>query len=208
MDTDVPRGEDWIPSILSTISSLKYQPKILCTGLKPNAEILRRLVHPSFAGYLLKDEIRYSLAWAISAAVNGRRVITNSILDLAFSIGFSIPRPCAVVDGLKIIGDPSERHEHVGRLAFLFSMERGEMADEFGVGEDYIYQLISRAYKNLGVEEVLSNPAILKEYFGQSRLIIAQIERIKKASKSSVKAKSKETIAFHMLTRPEITELK
>ncbi|MEW5872017.1 MAG: hypothetical protein AB1894_22300 [Chloroflexota bacterium] len=207
MDTDIPDGEDWIPRVLEAIAPFKKQPMILCTGIRPNPRVLSQLTHPAFQGYILKDEIRYSLAWAISKAINRKWVITDGIQALAASIGFEIPKPCVVLDGRNVIGYLSERQADVARLAFLFSMERGELADELGVGEDWGFQLVSATYKSLGLEDVLTDDTLMMDYFGEHDLILDQVERIRSERKGSKKSKGMETLAFHMMTMPEIKEL-
>jgi DNA-binding NarL/FixJ family response regulator len=207
IDTDIPGGENWISRILETVASLNQIPKILCTGLRPNAEVLRQLSHPAFVGYILKDEIRYSLAWAISMAIDGKWVITDGVQALAYSIGFQLPKSCLVLDGRNVIGQLDERKANVARLAFLFSIERKELADELGVGKDWGYQLVSEVYEELGIKDVLEDEEILQNYFGDYELIMSYIKKIKK-SRRGLKSKDMETLAFHMITMPEMSELK
>jgi DNA-binding NarL/FixJ family response regulator len=207
LDTDIPGGEDWIPRIVETVKPLEKPPRILCTGIRPNRAVLRQLNRPFFAGYILKDEIRYSLTWAISLASEGRWVITDGVQALAAEQGISLPRPCLVLDGRNVIGRLSERQADVARLAFLFSIERRELADELGVGEDWGYQLVSAVYDSLGIKDILTDDDLLEDYFGRSRLIRSYVERIRRERGGGVKSKDMETLAFHMITMPEIKEL-
>lgn len=208
LDTDIPGGEDWIPRIVEIVEGRKHMPKILCTGIRPNPSVLRQLHHPVFAGYILKSEIGYSLAWAIALAMNGEWVITDGVQELAFSEHFVLPRPCLVLQGSSQIGHLTERQADVARLAFLFSIERRELADELGVGEDWGYQLVSAVYENLGIKDILTDDELVKEYFGSSELITSYINRIRKDVKGSGKSKDMETLAFHVVTMPDIKELK
>jgi DNA-binding NarL/FixJ family response regulator len=207
IDTDIPGGEDWIPSVLATINKFKEQPRILCTGIKPNPDVLKKLTHPAFVGYLLKEEIRYSLAWAISMAIEGRWVITDGVQQLASSIGFRLPKPCIVLDGRNVIGHLDERKANVARLAFLFSIERKELSDELEVREDWGLQMVSAAYKELGIKDLLDDEATLKDYFGKNEFIMAYIEDIRQMMRDKKKSKDMETLAFHMITMPEMREL-
>jgi DNA-binding NarL/FixJ family response regulator len=208
LDTDIPGEIDWIPRIKDTIASLAKFPKILCTGIHPNPHVLRQLDHPAFAGYILKDEIGYSLAWAISLAIRGTWVITDSVQGLASAEGIALPSPCLVLNGRNVIDHLTERQADVARLAFLFSIERRDLADELGVGRDWGYQLVSEVYDNLGIKDILSDDEFVKDYFGDYDLIMKYIDQIRKESKGSGKAKDMETLAFHMITMPEIKELK
>lgn len=208
IDTDIPGGEDWIPDVLSTINKFKKQPRILCTGIKPNPEVLRKLTHPSFVGYVLKEEIRYSLAWAISMAIEGKWVITDGVQGLASSIGFRLPKPCIVLDGRNVIGHLDERKANVARLAFLFSIERRELSDELEVGEDWGLQMVSAAYKELGIKDLLEDESMLQDYFGKYEFIMAYIHDIRQKMMDKKKSKDMETLAFHMITMPEMRELR
>lgn len=208
MDTDIPGGDNWIPRILEQISKHKNPPRILCTGINPNKAVLRELNYPAFTGYILKEEIGYSLAWAISLAMEGNWVITDSVQSLAFSENILLPRPCLVLEGSTRIGNLTQRQADVAKLAFLFSIERRELADELGVGEDWGYQLVSAVYENLGIKDILTDDALVHEYFGSSDLILSFINRIRSEAKGSGKSKDMETLAFHVITMPAIKELK
>ncbi len=208
MDTDIPGGEDWIPQILGAISGMKHPPAILCTGIRANPQILSRLAHPSFVGYILKNEINYSLAWAIDIAMSGKWVITEGVRSLAASTHYPIPRPCMVLDGRRTVQSTLSKHQaEVSRLAFLFSMERRELADELGIVEDWSYGLVSQIYEALGIKDLLSDEASLQSYFGDDPLLLAHIEKTRAATNNSVKAHDLETLAFHIITMPEIVEL-
>lgn len=207
LDTDIPGGEDWIPRILELISSKKKPPKILCTGIRPNKAVLRELNNPAFAGYILKEEVGYSLAWAISLAADGTWVITDGVQSLASAEHIHLPTPCMVLEGRHRIEGLTQRQADVAKLAFLFSIERRELADELGVGEDWGYQLVSAVYENLGIKDFLSDDELIQEYFGHSDLILSYIKRIRSEAKTSGKSKDMETLAFHVITMPEIKEL-
>lgn len=207
VDTDIPGGENWIPDVLTALKRFQKQPKILCTGIRPNPEILKKLTHPAFVGYVLKDEVRFSLAWAISMATEGKWVITDGVQQLAASIGFHLPKPCIVMDGRHVIGHLDERKANIARLAFLFSIERRELSNELDVGEDWGLQLVSAVYKELGIKDLLEDDALLNDYFGNYDFILEYVEGIRRKMKDKKKSQDMETLAFHMITMPEMREL-
>jgi DNA-binding NarL/FixJ family response regulator len=208
MDTDIPGGEDWIPQILGAISGMKHPPAILCTGIRANPDVLARMIHPSFVGYILKNEISYSLAWAIDIAMSGKWVVTEGVRSLAASMRFPLSRPCVVLDGRRTLQSTLSRHQaDVSRLAFLFSMERRELADELGVVEDWGYGLVSQIYEQLGVKDILTDDEVMQSYFEDQPLILAHIQKIREKGKASVKAHDLETLAFHIITMPEMVDL-
>jgi DNA-binding NarL/FixJ family response regulator len=207
LDANILRGEKWTPEALKKLVSQAKLPKILCVGIEPKRQVLKQLTHPCFVGYILKDEICFSLAWAISLAIEGYWVITEGIQSLALDTGFRLPRPCLVLDGRQINRHLSERQTHVARLALMFSMGRHELADELGIG-DWGYGLVSEIYRELGVRELLTDKNLAGYYFGNSALVQSYVRKIRKGIKGSIKARDMETLAFHMITMPEIRELK
>ena len=208
LDTDFPGGEAWIPQILEAISGVQHPPVILCTGIQADPDVLGRMEHPYFVGYILKNEINYSLAWAIDIALSGKWVITEGVRSLASAIRFPLPHPCVVLDGRKTLQSTLSKHQaDVSRLAFLFSMERRELADELGIVEDWGYGLVSQIYEQLGVKDILNDEESLQSYFGDQPLILSHVEKIRAAGKNSVKAHDLETLAFHIITMPEMVDL-
>jgi DNA-binding NarL/FixJ family response regulator len=208
MDTEIPSGEDWIPQILGVISGMKHPPAILCTGVKANPDFLSHLHHPAFVGYILKNEINYSLAWAIDIAMSGKWVITEGVRSLASSMRYPLPSPCVMVDGRKTLQSTLSPHQaDVSRLAFLFSMERRELADELGIVEDWGYGLVSQIYEQLGVKDILNDDEILRSYFDEQPLILSHVKKIRESTHSTVKAHDLETLAFHMITMPEMVNV-
>lgn len=204
LDTDIPGGENWIPRIRKTLCSLNRFPKILCTGINPENKILSQLVDPFFCGYILKDEIQNSLAWAVALAVDGYWVITDSIQALAASIRHDLHKPCVVLEGRYAVQNLTSHQEHVARLAFLFSMERRDLADELGVTEDWGYGLVSAVYEKIGLKEALSNENDLSDFLGNYSLLNSHFEKIKKQTQGISKTRDMETLAFHILTMPEM----
>jgi hypothetical protein len=182
-------------------------PAILCTGIKPNGRVLVQLTDPFFRGYILKGEILNSLAWAVALAVEGNWIITDSIQALSSSLNFTLPKPCIMLEGRYAVQNLTPHQAHVARLAFLFSMERRDLADELGVTEDWGYGLVSAVYEKIGLKDILSGDVDLSGYLGHHKLLTSHFEQIKEESEGSGKARDMETLAFHLLTMPEMREL-
>jgi DNA-binding NarL/FixJ family response regulator len=208
MDTDIPGGGNWLLEILGAISGMQHPPAILCTGIHADSQVLSRLAYPQFLGYILKNEIGFSLAWAIDIALRGKWVITEGVQSLAADIHYPLPHPCVVLDGRKTLQSTLTKHQaEVSRLAFLFSMERRELADELGIVEDWSYGLVSQIYEQLGVKDIIDDSDALESYFGDQPLIMAHVKKIREARNRSFKAHDLETLAFHLITMPEMVEL-
>jgi DNA-binding NarL/FixJ family response regulator len=234
IDTDIPLDDNWLNGVMQKladynasqfvdheISKQKYTPPVmLFTGVNPNHKVSNLFRTPGFGGYILKDEIRYSLAWAVILAVGGKVVITPGVLKL-INHAYPFPAGSLILDGRKPIPfvGLSDRETRAARLAILFSMERRELANELMITEDYSYGLISSIFEKIGLNDVLNGCASPELYFGEHPAVMihlnAAIKSLKKASENNgrttksktMKVKGKETLAFHLLTLPHIEEI-
>jgi DNA-binding NarL/FixJ family response regulator len=218
IDTDIPHDQNWLSDVLRSMAKNSPQTTILFTGVGPNIQIARMLAQSNFAGYVLKDEIRYALAWAVSLAVEKRIVVTPGICD---RIDRSNPLPpgTLILNGCNPIANFSERDAEAARLAFMFSMERRDLADELQISEEYSYGLVSALYEKMGLNDVLKGEAEPEQYFGNHpavkthlRQAFETLKRVESrkgttAKSTSKKIKDKETLAFHLLTLPDIDEI-
>jgi hypothetical protein len=169
-----------------------------------SAEI-RQTDFPGFCGFILKNEIRYALGWAIALADEQQWIITPGLETYVRGLA-RLPHTL-VLDGRKTVHDLTEHEAEVARLALIFSMERRELSDEIKITADWSYGLVSAIYRKLGMEEILSGEVDPQEYLGRQ---FAENPRFKEMLKQSVKMRKKndlETLAFHILCMPEIREI-
>jgi hypothetical protein len=59
----------------------------------------------------------------------------------------------------------------------------------------------------LGVKDVIKDENVMRQNFGDQELLLSYTDRIRDDSKASFKAKDMETLAFHMITMPDMVEL-
>jgi len=226
MDTDIPHDPSWLTEALRSLAKHRPKTAILLTGVAPNIQITRLLAHSNFAGYVLKDEIRYSLAWAVSLAIEGHIVITPGVCDL-FEKTNPFPPGTLILDGRNPVAAFSKRDSERARMAFIFSMERHEFADELGISEDYSYGVVSELFDKIGLNDVLLGNVKPEQYFGAYPTVLIHvqeaIEKIRQAEKKArekannkgnptkdekmAKVKEKESLAFHLLTLPDISQI-
>lgn len=206
LDTEMPADRQWLERALETISAHKSPPRVLCTGTHADLQVLRRAFIPTLRGYILKNEIEFSLAWAVDLISQDKWVVTPGIEKLALEACVDLPRPYCVIDGRKSIWSLSDHQLRVARLAFLFSMERRELADEMQVTAEWSYGLVSGLYKELGIGAPPALEFDPRELFGNNRILIGHFKRISAGAGSARKGKDLETLAFHLLTIPEIRE--
>jgi hypothetical protein len=60
----------------------------------------------------------------------------------------------------------------------------------------------------MGLKDIMSNEDEIRNYLGNHELLITHFDKIKSEANNSNKTKGMETLAFHMLTMPELKELK
>ena len=208
----------------------KYSPdtRVLFTGMAPNIQIAKMLAQSNFAGYILKDEIRYSLAWAVSYTNEYKIVVTPGVCSL-FEKQNPLPHGTVILDGRNSFASLSPHNTEMARMAFIFSMERHEFADENDFSEDYSYGVISGLFDKIGLNDILAGEGDPKDVFGDHPFVLGHVEQaikaVREANEKAVEELSlvnnsirkgqpdqakmprisnKETLAFHLLTLPDI----
>lgn len=181
------------------------ETRILLVGNRPNLTVWKAASQqPLFVGYILKEEIRFSLAWAADFATDGHWVATPAVQDLAIGQDIHLPEGWLVMDGRREITNFTPHETDVARLALIFSMERRELADELSISDDWGYGLVTTLYKKLGLEELLTGEVESSVYLGNHPAVSERLNAILAGLKRSKKAKDLETLAFHLLTMPEL----
>lgn len=177
--------------------------KLLLVGSKPDPKALRSIPPHLFAGYLLKDEILSSLAWAITFAAEGSTVFTPTTLDLAYEQNFAVPEKKIILRSRNIPG-LTDRQTDIAKLAIIFSIGRRDLADELKISDQWSYGMVSELYTKLGLSEIFDGGIDAYRYMENDEVIRAHITEILEDLGSSKKARDVETLAFHLLTMPSI----
>ncbi len=209
-DAENNNNASWLVNSIGDFKKINKGVKILFTGVHPNTQTVRSIVDNGYSGYILKGEIQFSIAWAISLATENYFIVTPSINY----ISTKLPNKTIILDGQKPLSSFSQRDIEAARLAFIFSMERRELADELLISEEYSYGLVSALYEKIGLNSVLRGEIAPESYFGDHPALKKHINRIfqllhkqsndKSKSNKSHKAIDKETLAFHLITMPQI----
>jgi hypothetical protein len=211
IDTEITHNEPWLAPLLDALHIMAPAARILFTGLQPDERLLRQSMETryagQFAGYILKEEIRHSLAWACVLGAEGKWVTTPGLHALAGRMGLRLRPNSVILDGRRIFNTLTEREIEVVRQAVLYSVERYDLADELAISQDWTYGLVSGLYKKLGLEEILSGEVDPLVYLGQNRLVLDHVKGILERLKGSKKAVELESLAFHLITTPEIEEI-
>jgi len=193
-----------LSDICQTLHSKCKDIKILLTGIRPDPKIFRQSGEPWISGYVLKSEVGYALSWVITFINEGHWVLTPGVQTLANEINYYLPESALVLDGRRSILEFTDHEAEVARMAFIFSLGCRDLADELKISEQWSYGLISELYKKMGLTDIIAGEVDLFSYIGKSEIIKAKFDEIVEQLGSSKKARDMETLAFHLLTMPEI----
>ncbi len=204
VDVDLFGEEFTIDEICESLNEAKSNAKILLTGIQPESRIIRQISDPRVCGYVLKHEVGYSLSWVITFAYDGSIVFTPSTYRLATQMNITLPDTKLVLDGRKHLPGFTEHEAEVARFAFIFSLGRRDLADELKISEQWSYGLVSELYEKMGLSDILSGEVDLFSYIGESEIIRSHFQEIIEQLGNSKKARDLETLAYHLITMPEI----
>jgi DNA-binding NarL/FixJ family response regulator len=193
-----------LADICQTLQSKHQHAKILLTGICPDPKILQQVSDEQIAGYVLKSEVGYALSWVITFVSDGHWVLTPGVQKLAHENNYLLPANALVLDGRRNILKFTDHEAEVARMAFIFSVGRRDMADELKISEQWSYGLVSELYKKMGLADIIAGEADLFSFIGESEIIKRKYKEIMDQLGESKKARDMETLAFHLLTMPEI----
>jgi DNA-binding NarL/FixJ family response regulator len=202
VDVDLLGEYFTIHEICQSLVAKQKTAKILLTGIEPDPKIIREMREDRVHGYVLKGEIGYSLSWVITFVYEGYWVLTPGIQNVMLKL----PPNALVLDGRKTIPGFTDHEAEVARMAFIFSVGRRDLADELRITEQWSYGLVSELYKKMGLTEIISGEVDLFAYIGESAIIRKKFDDIIEQLGTSKKARDMETLAYHLLTMPEIIQ--
>lgn len=210
VDTEVPGDPEWPFRIAGLARASASPPAVIFTATKGSNETLEKVVDGGHGGYLLKPEIRYSMAAAIAIVSKlGRFVLTPSVYTLALQWRIQLPEQAMILDGMKSTLDLTPREKEIARLAILFNHPHRELSDELLIRADQVAKHVSNVYAKLGLDQFLAGEIDPEAVF-EDKLILAHFRRILErvaANPDRRKTADMATLAFHMLTVPEIKEV-
>ncbi len=218
VDTEVPSDEQWPSKVTQIVRSLPQPPAVLYTCTSPDQRVLSHVVGTHGGGYVSKGEIRYGLASAISAVAQGQFVITPGVHMIAGRV--ELPENTVVMDGTIPVATFTPRESEISRLGLLFNLGQRDIADDLVVSSDFVAEIMGQIYEKLGLRDILSGEKTLEEFF-QDEMLLARCRSVleksglplgkeaanPEAHKAVHKAPWMPTIAFHLLTRPDVEEL-
>lgn len=217
VDTEVPENPTWPDRVADLVDGLEKKPAVVYTCTYPRPKVLQTLLQRGARGYLVKSEILYSMASAVVFAAQGQFVITPSVLDGLEAV--ILPQQMVILSGHLPAVDFTQRESDIVRLGILFNLAQRDIADELSISTNWVAEAISNAYDKLELGEVVSGSIPLERYFEdvvlqkRIRAVLGRGKGVESNSQDSApprrslrKAPWLSTIAFHLLTVPEVEE--
>jgi len=207
LDTEIP-GAPILPFELAAMTQeMSTSPVILYTATKASREPLTQVLKAGRGGYILKGELLYALASAVADIHKGHLVITPGVRNLVDEV--SLPSGLRIMDGRKQWSAFTPREKEVIRLAMIFNLAIRDMADELVLSPGWVSELVSTIYMKLGLREILTGETALENYFTDEAVLehcreITKRGEAVEGERKLRKAPWMSTLAFHLLTIPEV----
>lgn len=206
LDVDFLGDEINVASLCEKLIQKQHPVKVLLIGVNANHRFLSALSEELVCGYVLKEEVGYSLSWVISFIFDGQWVLTPSVVAMANQMNYMLPKNKTIIKGRLSIPGFTDHEAEVARMAIIFSIGRRDLADELKISEQWSYGLVSEIYSKLGLTEILSGEEDLFSYIGENKVIRNHFEEILEQLDTSKKARDLETLAYHLITMPDILD--
>ena len=202
---DLDTNQDWsrISQQLNELAQEETHPKVIFIASYSNFRLLRKINPSLLQGYLLKQEISTSLAWALTFASEGSFVLTPGAEEAFYQNDIAVPPNKMILRG-KTYSGLTTRQEEIARLAIIFSIGRRDLADELKISDQWSYGMVSELYTRMGLGEIFSGDLDPYQYLQDDPVIRSHIEEIIEQLGDSKKARDVETLAFHLITMPII----
>jgi DNA-binding CsgD family transcriptional regulator len=140
---------------------------------------------------------------------NGQFALTPSGYTIALQQRIELPERTVVLDGRKSTHDLTPREKEIARLAILFNHPHRELSDELLIRADQVAKHVSNVYSKLGLDQFLAGE-IDPEAFFEDQLILHRFRTIlERVSANPARRKTADmaTLAFHLLTVPDVKEI-
>jgi DNA-binding NarL/FixJ family response regulator len=207
LDTEMPGNPELPFELAAMTQGLPLHPKVLYTATKSARPAVEKILQAGCGGFVLKSELLYALGAAVSLVADGQCVITPGIQGIL--LGFDYPSGVHVLDGRKQWVAFTPREREIIRLAMIFNLAIRDMADELVLSAGWVSEVVSMIYLKLGLREILTGEAALEDYFSDENVLahcraITQRGETAAGDKKLRKAPWMSTLAFHLLTIPEV----
>ncbi len=205
LDNDLVQGFMEITENFQQLFKKTPTTKVIIANKKTSGKSINTYdKYKKFNGYINKNDIGYSLNWAVVFVHEGYRVFTPSTEKLFNLENSASEKKNLVIDGRGNITGLTPHEANIARMAFIYSLGRRDIADEIKVSEQWSYSIVSEIYKKIGLTDILNGDWDHFEFFNDNKIIKNHLINITKQLGRSHKAKDMEMLAYHLITIPEI----
>jgi DNA-binding NarL/FixJ family response regulator len=203
IDSEMP-GEPQKPLLVAGLfQKMSPRPRLVFTATRSDPVFLKQATELlDFSGYLLKNEVMFTLAEAAVRASAKAIVTTSGVEDELRQLLPS--RDIHVMCSDDPFSALSAREKDIARLGILYNMAEQELADELLIEPSYVANVMSTLYEILGVHEIARGEKSPLDFFDDP-VILTKIERYLPGGTSRRRAANLPAIAFHLLTRQCLT---
>lgn len=193
-----------LSDLLDFIFDVAPEIRIIFLSSAFEKQIFEYLYRGQVAGFLIKSEAEISIGWAIEYVRQGRLVITETVQNSALSMGFEIGEKYLVISGIESDDYLSSTENRYAKMAFVHSMPRGNLADELLISPNSSWTIISNLYNSLGVVDLLRGDDWIDFNLDEQAIISSHFKETEGHGYTTRKGSSKETLAFHVYSKPRI----
>jgi DNA-binding NarL/FixJ family response regulator len=199
VDSEIP-GEPIKPfQIAALFNAFAPRPRLVFAATRSDPGfIARAAAHPDFAGFLLKNEVLYTLAGAVVQAVEGAVVVTAGVDASLLPAGLG--GRVRVVESADPFLGLGPRERDIARLGILYNMAQRDISDELVIEPAYVADVMYNLYEILGLHEIVRGERPPEQVF-QNPIILRKIQEIIQPAGHVHKAPNMPTLAFHLLTQ-------
>jgi DNA-binding NarL/FixJ family response regulator len=202
---DVDNNDADLLSIIDLVNASNPGIMTILISKRVDPDLLLWVHEPNIGGYLIKEEVEITLAWAVVKSVQGYLVLSKQIESLAIRNHLSFDKNCIVLDGIEASEYLSPAENQKARLAFVVSMSRGNLADELILSPNSSMTLVSNLYNQIGMNDLLNGDDWIQFNIDECAIILSHLEKVNGGEKFKTdKHSAKETLAFHIYTKPKI----
>lgn len=214
IDTEIPADPQAYRSVAESARARPRPPRLLYTCTHLDERSLRWALQSGCAGYAIKGELRYGVATAVIYAAQATFVLTPGVRDRAGRLDW--PRPAVSLDGRDATDRFTHRERDLARLGVLFNLAQRDLAEELALSADFVAEVLGQVYEKLGLRELragelsleslFDDPALAARMQAALRTVLPPADPVHPGSRPR-KLPSLATLAFHLLTMPEVEKL-
>ena len=212
LDTEVPWNPNWPMEAFEIVRAMEKPPMLVLLCTVPTSRFWNDalLDSPAYGGYLVKQEILYSISAAVALAGQGHVVLTESVGSLGIPI--PVERKPLILSGARVGDIFTEREREIMRLGIFFKHSQRDMEDELVIGRDWITEVLGSIYDKLQVQEIMRGEIALETLISDKAVLARVLPMIEVFNASGSKKSLRRTpwlntLAFHLLTLPTIREV-